>query len=242
MLVLAKGMAVHGQGNVKEITPAKLQQMRSAAAGSGADSQVVNLVNKGVDFGVSLGFNRVFERIYDVHVSPLDYKLKVTDAPASTFLLSMGLSVPLTRIREKPAKSTSAHVRGRYYRKLTETGGATKTVYYVPYGWNLVATVNLLTFNTAATGSVFNKRIDGGLGLGYRINDELQLAATFEMISYRLPRDFLIDECRDKQVISATGTLITSILPDNSDYYADRYLPSVSLKLFYLLAYKPLKQ
>ena len=105
----------------------------------------------------------------------------------------------------------------------------------------MLATVNLLTFNSAATGSVFNKRLDGGLGVGYRLNDELQIAATFEMISYRLPRDFLVDESRDKVINNAAGTPITTILPENSDYYADRYLPSVSLKLFYLIAYKPTK-
>ena len=240
---LAMGGTAHGQSNVKEITPAELSQLRKKfAPDSSGETPVVNIVNKGVDFGVSLGFNRVFEKLYDVHLSPLDHKLKVTDAPMSTFLLSTGISVPLARIREKLGESTPSTFRGRYYKKLTTLGAPTSTVYCVPYGWCLVATVNLLTFNTAATGSVFNKRIDGGLGIGYRINDELQIAATFEMISYRLPRDFLIGEYRDKVVNNAAGTPVTVILPENNDYYSDRYLPSVSLKLFYLLAYKPLNQ
>jgi hypothetical protein len=131
---------------------------------------IENKVNKGVDFGVSLGFNTVFNKVYDARISPLDNKLKITTVPRAAFLLSTGVSVPLEK------------KMGRYYRKLVD-GKATGPVYYVPYGLCFLATVNLVTFNSGASGSAFNQKIDGGLDLGYRINDNFQLALTGEMIS-----------------------------------------------------------
>ena len=123
-----------GQANVKEITPRELDELQKKRTAGGGDTPVVNIVNKGIDFGVSLGLNRVFEKLYDVHVSPLDNKLKVTDAPRSTFLLSTGVSVPLARIRKKPVEDSSGAVPGRYYQKLSISGTAENTVYCVPYG------------------------------------------------------------------------------------------------------------
>ncbi len=192
--------------------------------------QVENKVNKGVDFGVSLGFNTVFNNIYDARISPLDNKLKITTVARSAFLLSTGISVPLSK----------GKMGGRYYRKLVD-GDESGPVYFVPYGLCFIATVNLVTFNSAASGSAFNQKIDGGLGIGYKVNDNFQLALTAEMISYRQPRKFLLDDYQDKILTTPAGETISSINPDDNNYFRDKYMPSVSFKFFYLLSYKPVK-
>jgi hypothetical protein len=192
--------------------------------------QIENKVNKGVDFGVSLGFNTVFGKVYDARISPLDNKLKITSVSRSAFLLSTGLSVPISK----------GKLGGRYYRKLVndeETG----PVYFVPYGLCFIATVNLVTFNSAASGSAFNQKIDGGLGIGYRVNDNFQLTFTAEMISYRQPRRFLLEDYSNKILTTANGETVTAINPDDNNYFRDKYMPSISFKFFYLLSYKPVK-
>ena len=193
--------------------------------------KIQNKVNKGVDFGVSLGFNTLFHRIYDARISPLDNKLKISEVPNSAFLLSTGISVPISQ----------GHFGGRYYRKLDSNGDEYGPVYYVPFGFCFLATINLVSFNSAATGSSFNQKIDGGLGLAYRINDNFQLALTYEMISQRQPRDFLIKNYKDEELKTSNGTIINSITPDDNDYFYDKYIPSVSFKFFYLISYKPVK-
>jgi hypothetical protein len=197
-----------------------------------ADADLVaNKVNKGVDFGISLGFNTVFDKIYDARVSPLDNKLKITTVPKAAFLLSTGVSVPITK----------GKVGGRYYRKLDAANKVYGPVYYVPYGLCFIATINLVSFNSAATGSLFNQKIDGGLGLGYRINDNFQLSLTGEMISYRQPRQFLLDSYNEQILRTPDGEIISSINPDDNNYFRDRYMPSISFKFFYLISYKPVK-
>ncbi len=192
---------------------------------------IPNKVNEGLDFGISLGFNSVFDRIYEARISPLDNKLKITTVPKAAFLISTGVSVPITK----------GKLGGRYYRKLNAAGTPTGPVYFVPYGLCFVATVNLVSFNSAATGSLFNQKIDGGLGLGYRVNDNFQIAMTYEMISYRQPRQFLMDNYNDKILSNASGDVISSINIDDNDYFRDKYMSSISLKFFYLIAYKPVK-
>ncbi len=192
---------------------------------------IENKVNKGVDFGISLGFNSVFGKIYDARISPLDNKLKITTVPKAAFLISTGVSVPISK----------GKLGGRYYRKLDENGTEYGPVYYVPYGFCFVATVNLVTFNSAGTGSIFNQKIDGGLGLGYRINDNFQLALTAEMISYRQPREFLINDYNDKEIKMPNGDLVSSINQDDNNYFRDKYMPALSFKFFYLISYKPVK-
>jgi hypothetical protein len=193
--------------------------------------EIENKVNKGIDFGVSLGFNTVFDDIYEARVSPLDNRLKITTLPKSAFLISTGLSVPLTK----------GKLGGRYYRKLDNEGKKVGPVYFVPYGFCFIATINLVSFNSASSGSLFNQKIDGGLGIGYRVNDNFQFSLTYEMISYRQPRQFLLDIYNDKELRDVDGKLISSINADNNDYFTDKYMPSISFKFFYLIAYKPVK-
>lgn len=225
-------------GGVKEITAPVYTAALAATAPvalAGATTQPIeNSINKGIDFGVSVGFNSVFANLYEARISPLDAKLKITGVPKVAFLLSTGVSVPLSGYH--------CRLGGRYYRKLNSDGTESRTAYYVPYGFCALATINLVTFNSAATGSAYNQKLDGGLGLGYRINDNMQLACTFEMISYRLPRQYLLDEYRDKTLTDAAGKTVTSISADDDNYFASRYLPSVSIKFFYLFAYKPVTQ
>jgi hypothetical protein len=52
------------------------------------------------------------------------------------------------------------------------------------------------------------------------------------MISVRQPRDFLINDFRDKQV-TIDNELVTDLNKDDDSFFTDKYLPSFSLKLIY---------
>lgn len=189
--------------------------------------KIDNKVNKGINFGISLGFNSVFDNLYEARISPIDQRVMVNSIPKTSFLISTALSVPLTK----------GKLGGRYYRKLDEDGKEVGPVYYVPFGFCLIATINLVTFNSAATGTIFNQKIDGGLGIGYRINEDVQIALTYEMLSVRQPRDFLLNDetgFKNKPILINNQPL-TSLGMDDNDYFRDRYMPSLSLKFIYLI-------
>jgi hypothetical protein len=190
-----------------------------------ADSLSVK-INKGYNVGVSLGGSYVLGRLYETGLSPIDHTLYLDPAKRSAFLMSTALAIPLSR----------GELGGSYFRKYDEQGQVTGPVYYIPYGIYLVATVNLATFHDAMGGGVFNQRIDGGLGLGYRINHDLMFSLTFEKLSIRQPRDFLF--AYDNQVILIDGQPLTALDPADKDYFKTNYFSSFALKLVYLLGQK----
>lgn len=247
-----------GQMGVREVSQTTFKTLVDAPAPTKAqlaaksmtleDTPITNKVNKGINFGASLGFSTTFDKVYEARLSPLDNKLKITTTSQPAFLLSTGVAFPLSNAgirRNKEAKggddTSSKGLGGRFFQETGSDGQATGKGYYVPYGFYALATVNLVTFNSAAAGSIYNQKLDGGLGLGYRINDNVLIAATFEMISYRTPRDFLVNDYRDKVLTNAAGTAITTLNQDDNDYFTNRYMPSVSVKFFYLFAFDPTK-
>lgn len=142
----------------------------------------------------------------------------------TSFLLSTVVSFPIL----------SKWLGGGYYRKLDGSGSEIGDPYFVPSGLSLVATINLVTFNTALGGSgLFNHKLDGGLGLGYTFGENVQLAMTYEMISFRQPRDFLKEF--ENQTVKLNGSNLSSLSFDDNDYFIDKYIPSVSFKIVYLL-------
>lgn len=187
--------------------------------------QMGNIKTKGIKFGVSLGFNQTFDDLYDARISPIDTTLVLQKTSNTSFLLSSSLSFPIL------SKYLGG---GSYYRKLDANGDAVGDPYFVPSGLNIVVSINLVTFNSALGGSgVFNQKLDGGLGLGYTFGDQVQIAITYEMISFRQPRDFLTKY--KGQTIPIGNSNLTNLSLDDNNYFIDKYIPSVSLKVIYLI-------
>lgn len=179
-------------------------------------------INKGYNVGVSLGSSYVFGRLYEAGISPIDTKLYLDPAKRSAFLMSTALAIPLSK----------GELGGSYFRKYDDEGKVSGPVYYVPYGLYLVATVNLATFHDAMGGGVFNQRIDGGLGLGYRLNHDLMFSLTFEKLSIRQPRNFLFDYTG--QVVPVNGQPLTALDTADTSYFKTSYFSSLAIKLIYL--------
>lgn len=193
-----------------------------------SEAEAVNLggiKTRGIKFGVSTGFNKALDEIYDARISPIDTSFKLERASNVSFLLSTTLSFAILK----------GWLGGSYYRKLGADGQPVGNPYFVPKGLNIIATLNLVTFNSALAGAgLFNQKLDGGLGLGYTFGDNVQIGATYEMLSFRQPREYLM-KLRDKPVI-VNGDKMTSLPTDNNDYFIDKYIPSISLKIIYTLS------
>lgn len=183
-----------------------------------------NIKTKGIKYGISFGFNRAFDNLYDARISPVDTTLLLQKTSNVSFLLSTSVSFPILK----------GVFGGSYYRKLDAGGNPTGDPYFVPRGLSVIASLNLVTFNSALGGAgLFNQKLDGGLGLGYTFGENVQIALTYEMISFRQPRDFLKNY--EGKVIKVNNQNLSSIALDNNDYYIDKYIPSISFKVVYIL-------
>ncbi len=117
---------------------------------------------------------------------------------------------------------------------MDNAGNPTGAPYFVPTGLSVIASLNLVTFNSALGGAgIFNQKLDGGLGLGYTFGENVQIALTYEMISFRQPRDFL--KKYEGQTVKVNNENLTNIALDDNDYYIDKYIPSFSFKVVYIL-------
>jgi len=183
-------------------------------------------VNKGLHVGVSLGINHTLSRLYEATISPIDNRLSLSPMQRSALVMSTVVAVPLSK----------GELGGSYARRLDGQNKPYGPVYYVPYGVYLIAAVNLTTFQDAMKGGVFNQKIDGGLGLGYRLNSDLQIALTFEKISVRQPREFLFDY-KDK-VITINNQPLTSLDINDNNFFRTDYLSALSVKFVYIISGK----
>lgn len=176
-------------------------------------------INRNVfKFGASLGFNYVTANIYDPVLSPIDKSLKLQEVSPLSFLLS-------TTVIINPVKA--------YYRELDSSGNPIGEIYAKDYWLSFIATVNLAQFG-ASQSATFNKKIDGGLGLGIKLNDDFHLALTGEMISVRQLREYITDNYRDKP-IEIDGEPLNALDIKDHNFFVDNYYFGLSVKFVYVL-------
>lgn len=177
-------------------------------------------INENISFGLSLAFNNSIEDLKQAQVSPVDKKIIISDAQNSSFVLSTVISIPLSFNSKKA------------YRYLDNNGNQIGHVHKVAK-WSLISVVNIATFQGAQSGTVFNQKLSGGLGFSYSYTEDFSIGLSYEMISYRKPKGFLID--LEGQELQVGDTGITTIDITDNKYYFDRYAGTVSLKIIYKL-------
>ncbi|WP_431158758.1 hypothetical protein [Winogradskyella poriferorum] len=180
-------------------------------------------INEKVSFGLSLGYNFALENLKSAQISPFDGTLIIDDLQSSSFVLSTVISVPIS-YKEKKAK-----------RNKDKDGKAIGQVRKIS-DWSVIGIVNLVTFNEAQSGNIFNQKMSGGLGLSYNMDEHVAFGLSYELISYRKPKDFLLEQ--NGQALMTNGSAITSIDTSDNTYFFDRYAGTISFKVIYKLTTK----
>ncbi|PWH83054.1 hypothetical protein DIS18_00420 [Algibacter marinivivus] len=177
-------------------------------------------ISENISFGLSLGFNNALESLKLAQISPIDNTVIITDAQKTNFVLSTAISVPISFQKKKA------------YRYLDNNGKQMGQVHRISE-WSIIGVVNLVTLKGAESGSTFNQKLSGGLGLSYSFSSDFAIGLSYELISYRKPKDFLINQ--EGQEIQVNGEALKSIEISNDAYYFDRYAGTLALKIIYKL-------
>ncbi|MEM7186156.1 MAG: hypothetical protein AAF466_05815 [Bacteroidota bacterium] len=180
-------------------------------------------LNEKVSFGLSLGFNQSLENLSAAQISPINNTLLITDEQSTSFVLSSVLSVPITY---KPRT---------YYRYVDDDGDENGPVNKIS-DWSLIAVVNLVTLQGAQSGTVFNQQISGGLGLAYNFDENVSIGLTYELNSFRKPKEFL--ENLEGQQVMEKGNAISTLDISDNNYFFNKYASTLSLKVIYKLTTK----
>ena len=147
---------------------------------------------KKIQFGFSIGYRQAFsigeadKFLAEASISPIDSTLQVELINRHSFLVSAVISVyPFDGKTEKWHKDLGAY-----------------------------ANINLAEI--ASDGnfqSIFNQKIEGGMGLAWRFSDEFAIGAGYEFIFHRRIRDYVFNSV-GKQ-ITVQGNVLTEL--DESD-------------------------
>ncbi len=149
-----------------------------------ANSQELNGATIGFGFGPSFLRNNP----KDYSLSPDQNKLVVQDLSKTGFVISSTLTIKFFDLEEKLnarnkpiiAAQASGH-KAQFYQKLALNIG-----------------INLAEISSSNIS--FNKQIDGGIGLGYFFNKNIQLAVFYDVIKIRQLRDYIVDNYKDAHI------------------------------------------
>jgi hypothetical protein len=86
----------------------------------------------------------------------------------------------------------------------------------------------------------FNKAIDGGIGIGYLVNDFTQIALFYDMIRVRQLRDFFVTNYLNQSGIpTGNGTEVYNALDEkDKNLFYSKYYSGISFKIIFTLGNK----
>jgi hypothetical protein len=93
-----------------------------------------------------------------------------------------------------------------------------------------VANVNIASFDAENIGA-FNRTIEGGGGIAWRLNPDFGLGFTMERVFSRRLRSFV----KPGAPLVVAGDTLTSLSPDDGRFFRDDNMTAVSLKFLYFL-------
>ncbi|AUP81013.1 hypothetical protein [Flavivirga eckloniae] len=184
------------------------------------DEKEFGSLSENISFGLSLGFNNALENLKVAQISPIDNTLLISNAQKTSFVLSTAVSVPIS------------YNKRRAYRITDKDGAEIGQVHRISE-WSIIGVVNLVTLKGAESGDVFNQKISGGLGISYSFSRDFSLGLSYELISYRKPKDFLLN--LEGQEIQVNGETVNAIEISDNNYYYDRYAGTLAFKIIYKL-------
>jgi hypothetical protein len=205
-------------------TPAVSQAEKDTAAAITkrilATRDSLSKANKTLQFGLSVGMRLITDlsdvNIRNVVISPIDTTLRVDKKDPADVVLSGAIQVFPWK---KQVDTVIAH------------GDTTVRIRCrVKCGIGFLVNINLASFNTDNI-STFNRSIEGGIGLAWRLTDDFALAFTYERVFSRRIRDFVMPG----QKILVDDKPLTAITEDDNRFFVDDNLNAVSFKFVYIL-------
>ncbi|HTI58575.1 hypothetical protein [Mucilaginibacter sp.] len=187
-----------------------------------AFGQTVDL--NGVTFGFGAGYSHTFDKTYDYSLTPdANHNLKLQPLSKDGFVISSVIMVKLGKIAVNQDNNS--------FVKSASKG--TKANFWEHMSINLA--LNLVN---VAPDISFNKNIDGGLGLGYFISDNLQVAVFYDVSRVRQLRDYVISTYQDKSIPNGTDGNYNSLDANDNNLFYNKTVSGWSVKLIFSIANK----
>jgi hypothetical protein len=179
---------------------------------------------QGVTFGFGAGFNKLNQDIYNYSLSTDTFHtLEIQKLSKTSFVISSVLSVKLGKLKT-PTNSI----------KLLRAGEGENEP---DFGERLAINIALNLLEINSDNISFNKNIDGGLGLGYFLNNYVQLAVFYDLVRIRQLRDNIQNAYLGKSI--PNGNEVFNALDEkNNDLFYNKTFTGYSFKVIFRLGSK----
>ncbi|WP_207424588.1 hypothetical protein [Desertivirga brevis] len=183
-------------------------------------------VSSPLKLGVSIGYTMGTNKLYSIAINPVDQTVQFDKVSPLNVVLSTAVMFNWKTwyLRQKTDPNGNP--------TLNNTKGP---VFAIPSKWSVGAILNLAQFSSES--KLYNQKIDGGLGIGYELNENIFVLGSFEFLSVKQPRDYFINDYNgQKKQFLIENVPQKNINYDDLNVFHDKYVPSISLKVVFGLA------
>ncbi|WP_448700931.1 hypothetical protein ACFGVR_02590 [Mucilaginibacter sp. AW1-3] len=203
-------------------------------------AQATDLV--GVTFGFSAGYSYSFNQIYDYSLTPdANHALKLQPLSQNSFVISSAVMVKLGKVAYDQTSHTFIKQAGvtKYNKSFLEKNSppALTKSDSVSFLDHLSLNLSLDLINVSQDVS-FNKRISGGIGIGYFLTHDLQIAAFYDITQVRQMRDYIVKSYENNPIPNSATTNYNALDTKDNTLFYDKTISGFSIKLILSLANK----
>jgi hypothetical protein len=216
----------------------------------------------GVTFGFGAGYSHTFDKTYDYSLTTdVNHNLKLQPLNKGAFVISSVVMVKLGKVAFDQSNNTFVKQSNKIdynHQKalLNQQIAINNKAHYLDTLKNLDTlkkkfnkftvtslldhlSVNLsLDLVNIASDVSFNKNINGGLGLGYFITDNLQFALFYDVSRISQLRDYIVNDYQGKSIPNGSGTNYNSLSTSDNNLFYNKTVSGLSFKLIFSLANK----
>lgn len=226
-------------------------------------AQTVDL--NGVTFGFGAGYSASMDKTYDYTLTTdIKHKLNIQPLNKGAFVISSVVMVKLGKATYSQDNSAFVGKTFAAKRKAFDSHNAKAKSLAFSYGeedndykaekaaldrskadlddaskpnllsrFSVNASLNLINISQNVT---FNKNIDGGLGVGFFLTPDIQLAGFYDVSSVSELRDYVVKNYEGKSIPNGDKTFYTSLDPKDTNLFYNKVVSGFSIKLVFSLA------
>ena len=190
---------------------------------------------KDVTFGVGIGPAYSFDQVYDYSLTTdAAHMLKLQPLSKGAFVISSVMIVKLKKLSVDPVRNNLvAQSKKTEYAKDSKT--TTPSTAGFADRFSIIVGINLADISSNIS---FNKSINGGLGVGYFVADNLQVGLFWDISQVRQLRNYVVAAYQDKSIPNGDGTNYNALDPTDNNLFYNKTITGLSFKLIFSIAGK----
>jgi hypothetical protein len=188
-------------------------------------------------FGIGIGVNHLFDNVYDYSLSTdSNNNLEITKLNRNSIVVS---PVVVFRLRKSEIIKKGGKIEF-FYNSIIKNKDGTKPLdgeekdEKLPEDdlsrFSILLSTDLI--NIQGDKVSYNKRIDGGMGIGYSFSPDLMVGLFYEIKSYRQLREYVVEQYENKPIPNGAG-FYNALDETNNNLYYNKQLEGLSLKLIF---------